>query len=172
MNRILVAGVGSAHGDDALGWMVIDGLFSCASSPWLASIQLTKLQTPLDLLGVIDPASETPDQAFDVCILIDACLGLAAGGLQRWKWPDLPSEVSSATSTHRLGLVSSLELAESLEVLPEQTWVYGVQVDDLQTSVACCIEGLLGHLPELLGLDTLGGNWVERDIGIRRGSKA
>lgn len=171
MNRILVAGVGSAHGDDALGWLVIDGLLSRASSPWFASIQLTKLQTPLDLLGVIDRASETPDQAFEVCILIDACLGLARGGLQRWKWPDLPSEVSSATSTHRLGLVSSLELAESLEVLPEQTWVYGVQVDHLQTSVDCCIEGLLGHFPELLGLDTLGRSWIDQSMEIRGGSK-
>lgn len=171
MNRILVAGVGSAHGDDALGWLVIDGLLSHASSPLFASIQLTKLQTPLDLLGVIDRASETSDQAFRVCILIDACLGLPRGSLQRWKWPDLPSDVSPTTSTHRLGLVSALELAESLEVLPEQTWVYGVQVDHLQRSVDRCIEGLLGQLPELIAIDTLGRSWIDQSVEIRGGSK-
>ncbi len=195
MTRIMVAGIGSPHGQDIAGWLVIDKLEKNFSPRLSSLVECFKLQTPMDFIDRIElspnglelkaerrePSGEnyansqtfhhlpeclrtsasTHSTPFEFSpaancnmqqtwILVDACLGLDAGAVQRWTWPEIPNEPAARSSTHALGLIDTIRLAESLGILSKQVWIYGVSTEDLQASVDRCAELIRSDLAELL----------------------
>lgn len=110
MNKLCstaIIGIGSPHGDDQFGWVVVDRLAKMGFS----NVTLRKINHPVDLLPHLD--------AHDQVLLVDAGVGLPR---------DLPFlmvtsidsvdcsliEEMPSRSTHRLGLSSTLRLAKTL----------------------------------------------------------
>lgn len=98
----LVAGLGSSHGDDQLGWLVIDELDSYR----IPGVALCKLASPHELLDHLSGLEEL--------IVCDAATGGTVGQISRYTWPDLPEAVGPRTSSHHTGLRSTLELSRLL----------------------------------------------------------
>lgn len=150
MTRIMVAGIGSPHGQDIAGWLVIDKLEKNFSPRLSSLVECFKLQTPMDLIDRIELSPAANSNMQQTWILVDACLGLDAGSAQRWTWPEIPNEPVTRSSTHALGLIDTIRLAESLGILSKQVWIYGVSTEDLQASVDRCAELIRSDLSELL----------------------
>ena len=118
---MLVAGIGSPHGDDTVGWVVVDELEAAKQG----SVRLMKARYPADLLDELEGC--------DQLLAIDACrCGLAYGTLLRLEWPDDALLLPDSASTHGFGLESTLKLAESLGVLPAKTILLLAEVGDCE----------------------------------------
>ncbi len=98
----LVAGLGSPHGDDQLGWLVIDELLRSR----IPGVAVRKLATPHELLDHLQDVAEL--------IVCDAAAGGTVGQISRYIWPDLPEALGPRTSSHHSGLRITLELARFL----------------------------------------------------------
>lgn len=153
--RILVAGIGSPHGEDQIGWIAVDSLKRVFDKRLSSEIEFIKLQTPVDLLeytseGLFNDLNREPR----IWVLVDACLADGsdnpASVVYCWKWPELPCESFTKTSTHALGVVDTLTLAQALEILPETVWIYGIQVDQDQSSIDGCLQQIASGLRSLL----------------------
>ena len=124
--RDLLVGIGSPHGDDAMGWIVADA----ASRRCPANIDVRTAAVPLDLLDWLD--------GVDALHVVDACLGDGSrGDLTRWAWSELADCNSDETpfqGTHGFDLVSVLRLAEKLGRLPSEVVVWGIEVGNVSTS--------------------------------------
>ncbi len=111
-----VLGVGSPHGDDAVGWHVVEML---RRRPGL-SAQLATVEPP-QLLDHLRGCRRL--------IVIDACRGnQPPGTVLRLTWPAglLPSR--RRPSSHGLEVGDALALAETLGWLPPQVVVFAVEV--------------------------------------------
>ncbi|MFN6139351.1 MAG: hydrogenase maturation protease [Planctomycetota bacterium] len=150
MTRIMVAGIGSPHGQDIAGWLVIDKLEKNFSPRLSSLVECVKLQTPMDLIDRIELSPAANCNMQQTWILVDACLGLDAGAVHRWTWPEIPNELATRSSTHALGLIETIRVAESLGILAKQVRIYGVSTEDLQASVDRCAELIRSDLSELL----------------------
>lgn len=146
----MVAGVGSPHGQDLAGWLVIDALEEDLQGYPSSMVLCVKLQTPIDLLDRAALGSDTGSSEEPIWILIDACVGIDPGAVRRWRWPEIPGEPATRSSTHALGLIDTIRLAESLGILAKKVWIYGVSVEDLQTSVGRCKELVGADIAKLL----------------------
>ena len=116
--RRLIVGVGSAHGDDQIGWTVLDILENRA----LSMARFRKVVKPIDMLDWLGDCDEL--------IIIDGVEGIIDESLQCWGWPN--SQLSDALNggTHGLGLNQVLELAEELLLLPKCVTIVGVPVSE------------------------------------------
>ncbi|MBK1672261.1 hypothetical protein CKO35_02875 [Ectothiorhodospira shaposhnikovii] len=113
-----VIGIGSPHGDDALGWEAARYL---ARLPGIADhLRIDCLDRPGT--GLIQAISgET------AVILLDAMeAGLPAGTVRRLSADELMAGVG-AVSSHALGVAESLALARVLGVLPNAVHIIGIQ---------------------------------------------
>jgi hydrogenase maturation protease len=118
-HAILVAGIGSSHGDDQLGWLVAQDLIQRSINHCQVRIALT----PLHVLDWMDECS--------VLHVVDACKGLGQPrSIRRWNWPCLEIQQTVWTGTHDFDLPGVLTLAERLGQLPQQVVVWGVQCAD------------------------------------------
>jgi hydrogenase maturation protease len=134
---LLIAGLGSPHGDDQAGWIALERL-----RPRLPSgINLQRLTLPIDLLSHLGSPQ--------VLLIIDAAA--PAGGPGAWRhfsWPCRDFISPTAWCTHGLGLVETLRLAETLGSLPSRV--------DLYTIEAATIAPLAALSPSVsAGLDAL-----------------
>ncbi len=125
----LIVGIGSPHGDDQIGWMVVEALRPDCDD----GIAVHTASVPLDLLDWLDNVHSLH--------VVDACVaGKAVGELTRWNWPELIDYNNTEPpfqGTHGFDLVSTLRLAEKLGRLPQQVVVWGIEVgscDVLKTS--------------------------------------
>lgn len=127
---IQLVAIGSPHGDDRAGWEVAEQLRTKSSKTPPAWLECRKAQTPSDLLMWLD--------GVEVLLIVDACRGLKQTvGWRRWRWPTDQLESMDWSGTHNLGLVACLRLAETLEMLPTTTMVWGIeaqQCDPLLTT--------------------------------------
>ena len=115
--KTLIVGIGSPHGDDAVGWMIADRL-RCEFDP--GEVRVEKASSPIQSLDWIDE--------IDRIIFCDACHGLGASGeMRRWIWPSSDLASVSWSGTHDFSLVASLQLAERLERLPKQVIIWAVE---------------------------------------------
>lgn len=142
MAKTLVFGLGSAHGDDQLGWLVVDGLARAISH---ADIELRHGTSPSDLFDALDGV----DRLF-VC---DACHSHEIPGIvHRWRWPDLPLASLRGAGSHNLGLGEVLTLAAQLSSLPAEVNVYTVGIASLSpatplsSAVKVAADQLVGDL--------------------------
>lgn len=114
--HVRVLGFGSAHGDDAAGWRLVERLQN------LPDINAFALRQTVQTLDFFENCSSA--------VLIDACAGGGVPGtISRLAWPDPRIDVRHARSTHGISIGEVLQLAASLSVLPPTVVIYGVEVD-------------------------------------------
>lgn len=112
-------GVGSPHGDDAVGWAVAEQL---AAGPWPPDVEVLR-GAPLDCLDALQP-----DRAV---VLVDATrCGLAPGRVHRPS-PEALRE-ARGVSSHGLGVPEIVALARALGRLPQRLAVVGVEAGILE----------------------------------------
>jgi hydrogenase maturation protease len=125
----LIAGLGSPHGDDQLGWVAIDRL-----RPLLpAGVTTRKVHDGIELLACLEGQ--------EAVIVIDAVTPAGQPGTIRsfqWPCPELASCVP--LSTHGLGLVEAFHLAETLGRLPRRVSIYTVEAHDTSPGRPLSIE--------------------------------
>ncbi|MGC8640093.1 MAG: hydrogenase maturation protease [Isosphaeraceae bacterium] len=110
-----VIGIGSPHGDDQVGWKLVEELARSGRT----DVSAHSVTTPIDLLDHLNGC--------DALIVIDACdAGLEPGTVVVREWPTALEECGKA-STHGFGVASALRLAESLGCLPGKVVLLGVQ---------------------------------------------
>lgn len=119
MSITLVLGVGNRwRGDDAAGLLAADAL-RAQKLPGVTVIETT----------AVDPALIEAWQGADRLIVVDAVMSGAAPGtvycfdFHRTTLPD----GLSFCSTHAFDLAALLNLAQALNRLPPQVWVFGVE---------------------------------------------
>jgi hydrogenase maturation protease len=128
---VVVAGVGSPHGDDQAGWRVITLLARRSD----ISACLVKISEGTQLIEELAGCRRL--------IVVDACRGgLAVGTITRLEWPDPRVRQYHNHSTHGVGLCNALELAERLGRLPPSVKVFGIEIgsyrplDEISAEVA------------------------------------
>jgi hydrogenase maturation protease len=115
----LIVGLGSPHGDDQVGWVVVDRL-----RPRLpAGITADKVKGGLELLESLG--------GHDTAVLIDAVAPKGRPGtIRSFAWPTPELAHCARSSTHGLGLVQALQLAETLGRLPQRVNIYTIEAED------------------------------------------
>ncbi len=118
---IRVVGIGSPHGDDQIGWRLVQEIGSLEG----VSVQSSLIATPIDLLDTLD--------GIDLLVLVDACdSGRPPGSVLVRGWP-CDCEEHGRTSSHGLGIASALRLADQLGKLPRRVVLFGVQAGSSRT---------------------------------------
>ena len=114
---VLFVGLGSSHGDDAVGWRVADALLK--TSP--EGLMIRKALAPIDLLDWLEPGTRL--------LICDGCQGLETGETwRRWTWPDCDVAWKSAVGVHDFTIPGVLALAERLGRLSCAPEVWGIEV--------------------------------------------
>ncbi|WP_339730716.1 hydrogenase maturation protease [uncultured Gimesia sp.] len=117
----MIAGIGSPHGDDRVGWEIANAIQSRTSDR--ASVRLVR--TPDELLDWLEGIQEL--------VICDACQGAGeVGSVHQWEWPCADLESISWSGTHNLSLLAVLALARQLDRLPASVWIWGVEVQQVQ----------------------------------------
>lgn len=120
--KTLVVGVGSPHGDDQAGWMVVERLGLDPGDQ--SDVAVRKAATPADLLNWIDEVKQL--------IICDAVGGAGpSGSISRWTWPT-DRLVRDGSGTHDFCLPDVLRLADRIGKLPEQVTIYGIEIANRQ----------------------------------------
>lgn len=124
MARVLVAGVGSPHGADQLGWAVISAL------------QAQVLPDGVEVLSCRQPAELTALLlTVPRAIVVDAMLGEGpAGRIHQFSLAELP-QAGLSLSSHGLGLVEALQLALALGMPAERVQVLALDVGTVDTEL-------------------------------------
>ncbi len=121
----MIAGIGSPHGDDQVGWEIIRQMKGRDSD--LASFCLAR--TPDELLDWMEE--------FDLLVICDACQGAGeVGSIHHWEWPSRQLDTMQWSGTHNLSLPAVLGLAEQLGKLPDSVRIWGVEVAQAQPGQA------------------------------------
>ncbi|MCA9010782.1 MAG: hypothetical protein KDB01_13620 [Planctomycetaceae bacterium] len=131
--KILIAGIGSAHGDDQAGWLVAEHL--AARIRDCGDIKIRKAMIPLDLLDWLD--------GVDILHVCDACeMTPCPEKLHRFTWvaaqwmksdqcreADIHVRLRSPGSggSHDFGLIEVLRLAAETRQLPQQVIIWAVE---------------------------------------------
>lgn len=122
--RPLVVGLGSPHGDDRAGWLVIDELHRCNCDPAAARIA----HHPSDLLDWL-PDFNSPPCPLLICDAAHAEAGAGMdepGACRDWSWPRRRWPVNAMRASHTLPLEDVLEMARTLGLLPEEVIVWTI----------------------------------------------
>ena len=119
----LLVGLGSYHGDDQVGWKLVEELGKQSGT------SMRQAAIPADLLDWLS--------SIDELYICDACQGTGEpGNLHRWEYQSnhqalddfLPGvETLRSVNTHQLSLAATLSLARSLQMLPRRIVVWGIE---------------------------------------------
>lgn len=116
--RTLLAGIGSPHGDDRVGWLVAQH----AAERLGDALAVRCARTPAELLDWLP--------GLDALIVCDAILcDWTPGTWQTWRWPAHQIERARFSGSHDLPLASALALAEELGQLPAHVQIWAVAID-------------------------------------------
>lgn len=125
--RVLVVGIGSPHGDDSVGWYVARALSEQHIDAEHVQIQVA--QIPVDLINWLGEVQELH--------LVDACR--TSGTNLTWhrheitktdlEYGTLPFEFRHETGTHGWSLISVLQLALRLHMLPQRMVLWAIEAD-------------------------------------------
>lgn len=121
-HRCSVIGLGSGHGDDAIGWAAIDALAACELPPGTA---LHACATPAaDLLPLL--------AASEHAVIVDAVAdGEAPGRIRRLERAALATP-SARSGSHGMSVAAVLALADALQLAPRSLVLVGVSIDPQQ----------------------------------------
>ena len=140
-----VIGIGSAHGDDQIGWYLIDQLEQRGVAE---TIQFEKVIAPaVSLLNSL--------QRYEKVILIDAGeIGLEAGEFSviydgRALLSDECNTADVQISSHHIGVTETWALAKQLGLTMPQVSLFVIQIQQTET-MAPISASILDRLPELL----------------------
>lgn len=126
----LIVGVGSAHGDDRIGWIVCDrlaGELKTAGSE--NDIEVVKLKSPIELMNWLP--EERSAKAPRRLIICDACSGLGGvGEVAHWQWPSTVFGDLHWSGTHDFSVLQTLTLADTLGRLPQSVDIWGIEKGD------------------------------------------
>ncbi len=143
---VSVIGIGSPHGDDRLGWVVIEALKQSAR---LAPLIPQRLR--LDVRDRPGLSLLSTWQGAQSVILIDAvCSGAEPGTALRLAGADIGAPGSSV-STHGFGVATAVALARVLQQLPAALVLLGLEADPLSSGAALS-PSLQAALPDFLQL--------------------
>lgn len=113
----LYVGIGSPHGDDQVGWLVMEEL-----KKHVAKEQCRQARTPAQLLDWLEDLDE-----------LVVCDGLQSTGpaaeVRFWEWPAPDLAGVQFQGSHDLSLCAALELAEQLGRLPAKVRIWGVRIE-------------------------------------------
>ena len=113
MTGAFVVGLGSFHGDDQAGWMVLEELRKLGFS----SDRLKAIRNPAELLDTLESAEE-----LTIC---DACLtDDRAGVVSRFRWPSDRLIYQRGRGSHDLSLHDALLLRQELGMSPSRVDVW------------------------------------------------
>lgn len=123
----LVVGIGSPHGDDQVGWRVVETLLAMNNLPMRIVVQRAQ---PTDLLTLFQrmPAANY--------IVVDALCSADAPGTVRELDVDACVNGLRFCSTHGVDLAAALRLAQQLEIIPRQLRAIGVVGADFSRGAA------------------------------------
>ena len=124
MTALTVIGVGSRlRGDDAVGPLLIDELSALSDS------QLELVDAGSDALGILEYLENRRS-----VIVVDACQMDREPGAVICFNPAQAGLVlkQDQLSLHGLGLAETLKMAESLDMLPEDLKIIGIEPDSIQ----------------------------------------
>lgn len=158
--HILIVGIGSPHGNDRIGWEVIERLETVHPSAQTKSgngLLLRKATAPIELLDWLewDLTVHIIDSVIGDCPSIKRYRIVQKNGhLQCIPDPALGSpktiancstaplaslfETLQSKSSHQLDLISTLELASVLERLPSRLFLWTVAVEPMVTPFDLC----------------------------------
>jgi hydrogenase maturation protease len=147
--KTLIVGLGSAFGDDRVGFIIAQRLQAAN-----VSAEVRSARSPGDLLGWMEDC--------DALHVIDGCRGAGEPGvIARVAWPSAAIEDLGFTGTHDLSLPAALRLADACRLLPKTVvvWAMETQSESAPTSflsplsppVAAAAEKLIDHLLKELG---------------------
>jgi hydrogenase maturation protease len=115
-DRPLIVGLGSDHGDDRAGWLVVEQL---RRTGW----NHADAKPARHAAEILDWAE--PSRPLVIC---DACQGSGPVGTYKcWTWPESRSPARPRTGTHDLGLPAALELAVLTARLPPKVMVWTIE---------------------------------------------
>lgn len=125
--QMLVVGIGSPHGDDSVGWYVARALSEQHTDA--EHVQIRVAQIPVDLINWLGEVQELH--------LVDACRSSGTG--LNWHRHEitksdlehgtLPFEFRHETGTHGWSLISVLQLALRLHMLPQRMVLWAIEAD-------------------------------------------
>ncbi len=120
-----ILGVGSPFGEDRVGWVVIDKIEQQLSQTKKANpdVVIEKCDRPgLSLIEKI--------KTVDHLIMIDAVKSQHEHGkIHELSLADLSTQ--TLFSTHGFGVANALALADALNLLPQKTIIYGIEIREL-----------------------------------------
>lgn len=118
--QTLLVGIGSPLGDDQAGWQVAELLKHSADS---LDLEICQASSPADLLHWVADCERL--------IVCDACHGAGpVGSIHRWTWPLSQANPVRWSGTHDITLPAALQLAQTLELLPESVVIWAVEGSD------------------------------------------
>ena len=134
--RIRIIGIGSAHGADGVGWLACERL-----QPSLNTHQLDwqLCRTPAQLPQLV--------QDCEAVVIIDALLSDApAGRVVSLTWPMRLEHYAPGYSTHGINVIEALQLAETLDLLPAQTYLLGLTIIDPEHEAMPVVDDVIYQL--------------------------
>jgi hydrogenase maturation protease len=114
----LIVGVGSPHGDDAVGWLAVERLAGKVAP----SVRLVALRQPVELADHLEGCRRL--------WIVDGCRGSQPGTVHRLIWPDARIELATGYSSHGFGVAAALELTAALGRLPQQVVIFAIEAED------------------------------------------
>lgn len=133
MKDTLIVGVGSPHGDDRAGWLVIQALDAALAPAERAAARLTTLALDRPGMALVEYV-----RGAERVVVVDALQGRdAPGALVIVQAEDL-QRGAGATSTHGFGVAEAWALGATLKLIPEASMLIGI------TIAAHALEGDVG----------------------------
>ncbi|MGE3315189.1 MAG: hydrogenase maturation protease [Planctomycetaceae bacterium] len=115
-DSVLIAGIGSAHGDDQIGWIVARSIQERRGT--MANVRI--LCSPLEILH--------RTESYSRLILIDGFLGHGnVGSLRRWVWPTEQIVSTQRGGTHSISVPDVLRMGSQLRLLPRDITIWGIE---------------------------------------------
>lgn len=121
----LIVGVGSPHGDDAVGWLAVERLAGKLDEP----VHCVAIQEPVELTFHLEGCRRL--------WIVDGCSsGRPPGSVLRLVWPDQRVQYTTSPSSHGVNVEAALRLAETLGRLPDSVVIYTIEVADVRPGAA------------------------------------
>jgi hydrogenase maturation protease len=113
---LLLVGLGSPHGDDQVGWLVIDEI-----AQLIGGSTCRKAAAPSDLFDWLDPYG-----CIEICDAIKSSNPIVT--IKSWTWPAQELDGIAFVGTHDLPLLAMLHLAERVGRLPPSVRIWGLAI--------------------------------------------
>lgn len=118
-NPTLVVGIGSPHGDDQVGWKVIQSLQE--RTPLPCPVELGTVTQPWNLLDYF--------HSQPLAVLVDACVtGGSPGTVTELETQDLTTDFCHRSSSHGATVVEAVGLAATLGTRPKEIKILAVEI--------------------------------------------